>query len=85
MLPVRADGLLSARAAAELVRVTPRTIDNWRARGLLDRFGLDERGWALYRREDVRAAEMEARRLGMAALGTDPRRLRKPKPRARAA
>jgi MerR HTH family regulatory protein len=83
--PRRGDGLLTASAAASMVGVTPRTIRIWRDRELLGVAGRNERGWELFDRRAVRKAEMLAREQGMEALGTDPRKLRKPKPRARAA
>lgn len=85
MLPTRGDGLLTAAAGARLVGVTPRTIRNWRDRGLLSIADWDEHGWELFHKADVRWAEAVARDLGREAIGTDPRKLRKPKPRARAA
>jgi D-alanyl-D-alanine carboxypeptidase len=85
MLPARGDGLLTAVAAGSMVGVTARTIRNWRARGLLGECGLDERGALLFTRAAVRAAEHAVREIGMARIGTDPRKLRKPKPRARVA
>lgn len=83
MLLTRGDDMVTASEAARAVGVTPRTIHNWRRAGLLAARGMNERGWAMFRLREVREAEREARRLGMQRLngGTDPRRLRKPKPR----
>ena len=85
MLPTRGDKLLTAAQAAELVGVTPRTIRNWRDRELLEVVKRTDQGWELFHKDDVRWAEAMARELGMQAIGTDPRRLRKPKPRAKVA
>ena len=85
MLPTRGDNLLTAAQAAQLVGVTPKTIRNWRDRGLLEVAKRNDHGWELFHKDDVRWAEAWARDLGKQAIGTDPRRLRKPKPRAKVA
>ena len=83
--PTRGDRLVTASQAARLVGVTPKTIRNWRDRELLSIADWDEHGWELFHKADVRWAEAVARELGRQAIGTDPRRLRKPKPRAKVA
>ncbi len=47
------DMLLSTAQAAEVAGVKIDRIRKWNRRGHLDRAGLDERGWPLYRALDV--------------------------------
>lgn len=76
----RGDGFLATPEAARLVGVQPVTIRKWRARGHLVPQGLDERGYPLYTREAVRAAERRVRDNGIATSGVDPRQTRKASP-----
>lgn len=85
MRPTRGDKLVTASQAAKMVGVTPKTIRNWRDRELLTVADWTDQGWELFNKADVRWAESLARELGKQAIGTDPRRLRKPKPRAKVA
>ena len=47
------DMLLTVAEAAEVAGVKPDRIRKWDRRGHLDRAGLNEQGWALYRALDV--------------------------------
>lgn len=76
MIPAHPSGLLSTAEAAKLAGVKPVTIRLWRARGWLDRQGLDERGYPLHSADAVRAAEKLVRGHGIEASGVDPRQLR---------
>lgn len=70
-------GMLSTAESARLAGVSPATIRQWRARGWLERQGIDERGYPLHSAEAVRAAEARVRANGMEASGVDPRLLRR--------
>ncbi len=45
--------LLTRAEAAEVAGVDAERVRNWERRGHLERAGLDERGWPLYRALDV--------------------------------
>lgn len=47
------DMLLTTAQAAEVAGVKPGRVRQWNLRGHLERAGLDERGWPLYRALDV--------------------------------
>jgi DNA-binding transcriptional MerR regulator len=55
------DMLVTTREAAELCRVKIDTVRKWVRRGHLDRAGLDENGWPVYRAVDVAKAEYATR------------------------
>lgn len=82
MLSAHGETMYLSKGAAELVDVTPDTIRNWRRRGLLQPDGMDERGNPAYLRRTVTEAERLVREIGLERTGRDPRRMRKPKPRA---
>jgi transposase-like protein len=74
--PTRADGFLTTPEAARMVGVKPVTIRKWRRLGRIVEQGTDEKGYPLYTREAVRAAEREVRENGLAWSGIDPRQVR---------
>lgn len=78
MTPSRVDGFLTTPEAARLVGVQPVTIRKWRRLGRIVEQGRDEKGYPLYTREAVRAAERQVRQNGIEASGVDPRQLRRP-------
>jgi hypothetical protein len=47
------DMLLTRREACEVADVTRERFKQWERRGHIERAGLDERGWPLYRAVDV--------------------------------
>jgi predicted site-specific integrase-resolvase len=55
------DMLVTAREAAELARVKIDTVRKWVRRGHLERAGLNEQGWPVYRAVDVAKAEYKTR------------------------
>lgn len=80
LLPTRGDGLLTTAEAAALVGVAPATIRGWARRSAkrqrLAPAGLDERGFPLYTRRSVIAAEKQVMLNGLRASGVNPRTLR---------
>lgn len=55
------DMLVTARQAAELACVRIDTVRKWTRRGHLERAGLNEDGWPVYRAVDVAKAEYKTR------------------------
>lgn len=55
------DELVSTSRAAEIARVKPATIRQWKHRGWLAPAGLDAKGRAMYRVRDVKKAEAGTR------------------------
>ncbi len=53
--------LVNTTEAAGIAGVTVQAISNWKARGLIDPAGLDERGRTLYRLADIAKAERATR------------------------
>lgn len=76
MIPAHWSGMLSTAEAARLAGVSPATIRQWRHLGVLEKQGLDERGYPLHTEEAVREAERRVRENGMVKGGFDPRRIR---------
>lgn len=75
--PAHPSGLYSTRESAVLAGVKPPTIRKWRADGLLQVQGLDERGYPMHTADAVREAERKARENALAsACHFDPRRTR---------
>ncbi|MFJ2863695.1 MerR family transcriptional regulator [Kitasatospora sp. NPDC087314] len=56
------DTLLTGPEAANLCRVTPEAIRQWKRRGHLQPAGLDHHGRPLYRQLDVARAEVRTRK-----------------------
>jgi hypothetical protein len=62
MVIVTNPGMLLTRAeAAEVARTDPERIRGWERRGHLERAGLDDRGWPMYRALDVAKAAHKLR------------------------
>lgn len=57
MLIIDPEGLVTTAQAAELADVKPGTIRQWVKRGHLEKAGLDERGYPMYRVADVARVE----------------------------
>lgn len=78
MLITRDDCLLSTAEAAQMVRVKPATIRQWRHRKRLVPAGFDENGLPLYHADDVARAEKLVHDNGLAASRgrQDPRAMR---------
>lgn len=54
--------LLTRSEAAEVAQVTPERIRAWERNGHLERAGLNEDGWPVYKALDVAKAEYKLRR-----------------------
>lgn len=76
MLVTRGDGLLTTEQAARLVGAAPATIRTWKRRGQLRPAGLSERGWPLYERTAVIAAEKKITDNWLATKNRNPRQVR---------
>ena len=75
--PADPSGLMSTIEAARFAGVKPVTIRQGRARGWLDKQGLDQRGYPMHSRDAVREAERKVRENALAsACPFDPRRTR---------
>jgi hypothetical protein len=76
MIPADPSGLMTTRESAAFIGVQPPTIRAWRVAGLLDKQGLDAKGYPMHSREAVREAEKAVRKSALEKGGFDPRRTR---------
>jgi hypothetical protein len=76
MIPADPSGLMTTRESAAFIGVKPPTIRAWRVAGLLDKQGLDAKGYPMHSREAVREAEKAVRKSALEKGGFDPRRTR---------